>query len=264
MEQWMDLVDRVVIVTGGSSGIGRAICNSLSRLGAKVINVDIEPPSEEGSIEFISCDITKKKETEQLAETVYERYGKIDALVNNAGVNRARLLVDTKEPKSKYELSEADYEAMMNVNVKGTVFLSQAVARKMIACKKGVIVNMSSTSGARGSAGQCIYAATKAALNSFTKSLALELGKYGIRVVAVTPGINEKTAMTAADAYMDALAYTRNTTKEAVDNNYEASIPLGRLGKLEEIADLVCYLISDRASYITGTVLNVSGGKTTD
>ena len=123
---------------------------------------------------------------------------------------------------------------------------------------------MSSTSGARGSAGQCIYAATKSALSSFTKSIALELGKYGIRVVAVTPGINEKTAMTSSDAYMDALAYTRNTTKEAVDSNYEASIPLGRLGRLEEVADAVSYLISDRASYITGTVVNVSGGKTTD
>ena len=83
-------------------------------------------------------------------------------------------------------------------------------------------------------------------------------------MVAVTPGINEKTAMTSSDAYMDALAYTRNTTKEAVDSNYEASIPLGRLGRLEEVADAVSYLISDRASYITGTVVNVSGGKTTD
>lgn len=264
MEHWMDLEKRVVIVTGGSNGIGRAICNSLGRLGATVINADITPPGENENMEYISCDITKKDEIEKLVEAVYGRYGRIDALVNNAGVNRARLLVDAKEPCSKYELNEEDYEAMMSVNVKSAVFLSQAVARKMIIHKQGVIINMSSTSGARGSAGQCIYAATKSALSSFTKSIALELGKYGIRVVAVTPGINEKTAMTSSDAYMDALAYTRNTTKEAVDSNYEASIPLGRLGRLEEVADAVSYLISDRASYITGTVVNVSGGKTTD
>lgn len=264
MEQWVELTGRVVIVTGGSNGIGRAICDSLSELGARVINADITPPVKEGGAEYLPCDITKKGETERLVEDVFGRYGRIDALVNNAGVNRARLLVDTKEPGSKYELSETDYEAMMSVNVKSAVFMAQAVARRMIPCKKGVIINMSSTSGVRGSAGQCIYAATKAALSSFTKSIALELGKYGIRVVAVTPGINEKTAMTSADAYMDALAYTRNTTKEAIDSNYEASIPLGRLGRLREVADVVCYLISDRASYITGTVLNVSGGKTTD
>lgn len=264
METWMDVKDRVVIVTGGSSGFGKAICKALHSLGAQVVNADIAAPENEEEAVYFPCDITKKAEAEKLADAVWERFGRIDALVNNAGINRPRLLVDVKEHGSFYELSEAEYEAMMNVDVKSVVFLSQAVARKMIEQKKGVIVNMSSTCGARGSKGQSIYAAAKSAVNSLTKSFALELGGYGIRVVAVTPGIHESTALNSSDAYLDALAYTRGTTRDKIDSNYAASIPLGRVGALSEVADLVCYLISDRASYITGTVINVSGGKTTD
>ncbi len=263
MEDWIDLKGRVVIVTGASSGIGSHIAAGLAKLGAKVVGADLSEPEKGAAAYFVRCDITKRADVERMVETAYARFGRIDALVNNAGVNRPRLLVDAKEAYSKYELSDADYDFMMNVDVRGVVLVSQAVVRKMIG-SGGVIVNISSTSGKPGSQGQSIYAAAKAAVNSLTRSFAKELGRYGIRVVAVTPGIHESTALSSSDAYLDALAYTRGITRDKINDGYVHSIPLGRVGRLDEIVDLVCYLISDRASYITGTVVNVSGGKTTD
>ena len=262
MENWLDIQGRVVIVTGGSNGIGKSIAAGLREAGAITVAADLRPPAD-GAEDYFPCDVTKQADVERLMDAVHSRFGRIDALVNNAGVNRPGLLVDTKQPGSRYEVNEADYALTMDVDVKGVVLASQAAARKMIAANKGVIVNISSTSGQPGSVGQSLYAAAKAAVNSLTRSWGKELGKYGIRVVAVTPGIHEKTLLNSSDAYLDALAYTRGKTRDQVDDNYTSSIPLGRVGTLSEIADLVCYLISDRASYITGTVVNVSGGKTT-
>lgn len=125
---------------------------------------------------------------------------------------------------------------------------------------KGVIINISSESGMEGSVGQSLYSATKGAVNSYTRSWAKELGKFGIRVVGVAPGINEKTGLTTPE-YNKALAYTRNISVDQLDYGYEKSIPLGRVGKLDEIAYLVSFLASDKASYITGTVINITGGK---
>lgn len=262
MEDWLGLRERVIIVTGGSSGFGRAICRELDALGAQVVNADISAP-EQVIGTYIHCDVTKQEDIDSLVGAVCARYGRIDGLVNNAGINRPGLLIDEAHPQCRRELTRTDFDRTMDIDLKGVLFLSQAAARKMAAQGKGVIVNISSTCGARGSKGQSIYAAAKAAVNSVTRSLALELGKYGIRVVAVTPGIHEPTAL-SSPAYLDALAYTRGTTAERIDSNYADSIPLGRVGKLTEVADAVCYLLSDRASYITGTILNVSGGKTTD
>jgi len=151
---------------------------------------------------------------------------------------------------------------MVAINQKGAFLCAQAAAREMIKQKSGVIINMSSESGLEGSEGQSCYTATKAALYSFTRSWAKELGKYGIRVVAVAPGILEKTGL-RTEAYEEALAYTRGITVEQLRIQYEkASVPLGRVGRLQEVADLVCFLASKRASYIHGVTYNITGGKT--
>lgn len=263
MNDWMNLENRVIIVTGGSSGFGATICRQLTGLGALVINADIQPPKEENCGKYFHCDITRQEDIDNLVETVSQKYGKIYGLVNNAGINKPRLLVDADHPENPIEFTREIYRQIMDIDLEAVFFMTQAVARKMIASGGGVIVNFSSTCGSRGSFGISAYAAAKSGVNSLTKSFALELGKYGIRVVAVTPGIHELTGMNGRH-FDEALAYARGTTPDKLNGNYEKSIPLGRPGKLSEVADLVCYLLSDRASYITGTVVNVSGGKTTD
>uniref|UniRef100_UPI0002889D66 SDR family oxidoreductase n=1 Tax=Clostridium arbusti TaxID=1137848 RepID=UPI0002889D66 len=192
-----------------------------------------------------------------------EKFGKVDILVNNAGINIPRLLVDDKEPHGKYELSEAIFDKIVNVNQKGVFFCTQAVARDMVKEGSGVIINMSSESGLEGSEGQSIYAATKNAVNSFTRSWAKELGKKGIRVVGIAPGILEATGLRTIE-YETALAYTRSITVDDLRAGYSktSTTPLGRSGKLTEVADLVCYIASDRASYVHGVTYNVAGGKT--
>ena len=137
-------------------------------------------------------DISSAKEVNHTVAEIIQRFGRIDGLVNNAGVNFPRLLVDEKAPAGQYELNEAAFEKMVNINQKGVFLMSQAVARQMVKQHDGVIVNVSSESGLEGSEGQSCYAATKAALNSFTRSWSKELGKHGIRVVGIAPGILEK------------------------------------------------------------------------
>ena len=194
-----------------------------------------------------------------MVSTVKKTCGKIDFLVNNAGILIPRLLVD---PAGLEEISEEIFDKMVAVNQKGALFCSQAVVREMIKGSiRGVIINVSSESGLEGSQGQSVYASTKAAMYSFTRSWAKELGSHGIRVAGVAPGILETTGL-RTDEYERALAYTRGITVEKLRQSYEqVSIPLRREGKLEEVADVVCFLASDMASYITGTVINISGGK---
>lgn len=211
---------------------------------------------------FWPTDISSASEVNKTVDSIIQRFGRIDGLVNNAGVNFPRLLVDEKAPAGRYELNEAAFEKMVNINQKGVFLMSQAVARKMVKQRNGVIVNVSSESGLEGSEGQSCYAATKAALNSFTRSWSKELGKHGIRVVGVAPGILEKTGLRTPE-YEQALAWTRNITVEQLREGYSKnSIPIGRSGRLSEVADFVCYLLSDRASYITGVTTNIAGGKT--
>jgi sorbitol-6-phosphate 2-dehydrogenase len=149
---------------------------------------------------------------------------------------------------------------MFGVNVKGLFLVAQACARVMLKQGGGVILNMSSESGKEGSQGQSAYSATKGACDSFTRSWAKELGKYNIRVLAVAPGIMEATGL-RTPAYNEALAYTRGVKPENLSTDYSKTIPLGRDGKLDEVGNTVAFLVSDRASYITGTTINVSGGK---
>ncbi|GGJ99046.1 sorbitol-6-phosphate 2-dehydrogenase [Lentibacillus kapialis] len=259
---WIDLNQKIVIVTGGNSGIGKHIVQRLLDNNANVIVADlnVENGKHENGSYTVKCDVTNKESVEAMVDYTVEQFGRVDALVNNAGVNLPRLLVDVKGEQPKYELDESDFDFMTGVNVKGPFLCAQAVSRHMVKQESGVIVNMTSEAGVEGSSGQSCYSASKGALNGFTRSWAKELGKYNIRVVGVAPGINEKTGLTT-DSYNEALAYTRNVSVEELGTNYASSIPLGRVGQLDEIADLANYLVSDHSSYITGTTINISGGK---
>jgi sorbitol-6-phosphate 2-dehydrogenase len=267
----IDLTGKSGIVTGAASGIGKAIVSRLLDAGASVIITDINENQgmtavkeftgiyKYRNISFIKGDISQKPDVEVMIKQAKENYGKVDFLVNNAGILIPRLLVD---PEGKEEITGEIFDRMIAVNQKGSLFCAQAVAREMLKDGvKGIIVNVTSESGLEGSEGQSVYASTKAALYSFTRSWAKELGRYGIRVVGVAPGILESTALRSPE-YERALAYTRGVTVEELRKSYEkVSIPLGRVGTLEEVASVVCFLISDLASYITGTVINISGGK---
>ena len=263
-ENWLNLSNKVVIVTGGASGIGESIVKELLEQGAKVVNADINSgKTENNNLLYVKTDVTKKRDIDNLVEKTIQKFGKIDGLVNNAGINIPKLLVDAKEAGSKYEADEETFDKIANINQKGVFLLGQAVGRILVDQKDGVIINMSSESGIEGSEGQSLYAATKAALNSFTRSWSKELGKHNIRVIGVAPGIMEETGLRTIE-YETALAYTRGINVEQLREGYSktSTIPLNRSGKLNEVADFVCYLLSERASYITGVTYNVAGGKT--
>ena len=266
---WLGLKNKVTIITGAASGIGREIATAFSENGAITVIADISQKGKDvaneltGEALYIQTDVTNARSIERMVEKVMSTYKRIDILINNAGINLPRLLVDSKDPKGKYELHEEEFDRMVSINQKGAYLCAQTVARKMIAKGiKGVIINITSESGLEGSEGQSCYAGTKGALYAFTRSWAKELGKYNIRVVGVAPGILEKTELRTLE-YEKALAYTRGITVDKLRETYKkVAVPLQRVGKLREVADLVCFLASDRANYITGTTYNISGGKT--
>ncbi|KRL06013.1 SDR family oxidoreductase [Liquorilactobacillus oeni] len=262
-EDWLGLSKKVFIVTGGSSGIGAAIIDKLLSLNAIVYNADLKDNGKkEKDLFFVQTDVTSETAVASLVDKVVSDQGKIDGLVNNAGINLPRLLVDAKKPHSKFEFTAENFNKMFSVNVKSVFLLSQAVARQLVKQKDGVIVNMSSEAGLEGSQGQSIYSATKGAINGLTRSWAKELGEFNVRVVGVAPGIMEATGLRTL-AYEEALAYTRHKTVAQIRAGYSSTTttPLGRSGHLYEVADLVAYYLSKRASYITGVTTNVAGGK---
>lgn len=262
---WLGLEGKSIIVTGGASGIGYATVEELLNDGAYVTVCDINPTAPEfnvgnGKLLYVQTDVTNKASIDAMIAQVIATFGKIDVLVNNAGINLPRLLVDEA---GKYELDEAIWDKVMNVNVKGLFLVSQAAARHMVAQKSGVIINMSSESGLEGSEGQSVYSASKGAVNSLTRSWAKELGRRGVRVVGLAPGIMEATGLRTL-SYETALAYTRGITVEQLRAGYAktSTIPLGRAGKLSEVANAVAFLASERSAYIHGVTFNVAGGKT--
>ena len=268
--RWLALEGKAAIVTGGASGIGKAVCHTFAQAGVRVAVADVNEETGKTMLEklkarhggdpiFVATDVTDRRSVEGLVEKTVEAFGRLDILVNNAGINIPRLLVD---PAGKEELTEAIWDKVVAVNQKGLFLCAQSAARQMLkAVSGGVIINMTSESGLEGSEGQSVYAATKGAVYSLTRSWAKDLGKHGIRVVGVAPGILEATAL-RSEEYERALAYTRGITVEQLRASYEkVSIPLGRIGTLEEVADVVAFLASDRAGYIHGTIINVSGGK---
>ncbi|MBQ8342433.1 MAG: SDR family oxidoreductase [Clostridia bacterium] len=265
MNSWLDLEGKSIIVTGAASGIGLACAQELLNDGANVTVCDIAenaPALDEGKgkLLYVRTDVTSKASVDAMIAKVVETFGGIDVIVNNAGINIPRLLVDEG---NQFELDEAVWDKVMNVNVKGLFFCSQAAGRVMLKAGKGVIINMSSECGLEGSEGQSVYAASKNAVNALTRSWAKELGKKNIRVVGVAPGILEATGLRTI-SYETALAYTRGITVDQLRAGYSktGTTPLGRSGKLSEVANLVAFLASDRASYIHGVTINVAGGKT--
>ncbi|MGX7091135.1 SDR family oxidoreductase [Hutsoniella sourekii] len=263
-ENWLGIEGRVYVVTGGSSGIGAAVIEELLNDGAKVVNFDIaEGNASHENLLFVKTDVTSRENVEASVQEVVDKFGTVDGVVNNAGINIPRLLVDPKDPKGQYELSDAEFDKMLAINQKGVYLVAQTVGRILVDKGEGVILNMGSESGLEGSEGQSPYAATKAAVYSYTRSWAKELGKHNVRVVGVAPGILEETGLRTL-AYEESLSYTRGITVDKLREGYSSTstTPLGRSGKLSEVADFVAYLLSDRASYITGVTLNVAGGKT--
>ena len=265
MGSWLNIEGKSIIVTGAASGIGLACAQELLNDGANVTVCDIAenaPALEEGSgkLLYVRTDVTSKASVDAMIAKVLETFGTIDVIVNNAGINIPRLLVDEG---NQYELDEAVWDKVMNVNVKGLFLCSQAAGRVMVKNGGGVIINMSSECGLEGSEGQSVYAASKNAVNALTRSWAKELGKKNIRVVGVAPGILEATGLRTI-SYETALAYTRGITVDQLRAGYSktGTTPLGRSGKLSEVANLVAFLASDRSSYIHGVTINVAGGKT--
>ncbi|WP_187329021.1 SDR family oxidoreductase [Liquorilactobacillus oeni] len=263
MMDWLNLTDKTFIVTGGSSGIGEAIIKELLHDGANVVNADLKKGDfENDHLHFVETDVTSAKQVDNVVQEAVKTFGSLAGVVNNAGINLPRLLVDLSAPKGKYELDENVFEKVFAVNVKSVFLMSQAVGRVLAKNGKGVIVNMSSEAGLEGSQGQSVYAGTKSAINGLGRSWAKELGKYNVRVVGVAPGIMEATGLRTL-SYEQALAYTRGITVEKLREGYKSTTttPLGRSGKLSEVASFVAFLLSDKAGYITGVTVNVAGGK---
>jgi sorbitol-6-phosphate 2-dehydrogenase len=264
LSDWLKISGKVVVVTGGSSGIGKAIVESLLKENVSVINLDIQQGElNNENLLFIKTDVTSRAQVESAVKQGIEKFGTIDGVVNNAGINIPRLLIDPQNPHGEYELSDDIFDKMVAINQKGLFLVAQTVGRILVEKKEGVIINMSSECGLEGSEGQSCYAATKAAVNGFTRSWAKELGKHNVRVVGIAPGIMEETGLRTL-AYETALSYTRGITVEQLRKGYTntSATPMGRSGKLSEVADLVSYYLSDRSSYITGVTTNVAGGKT--
>ena len=266
MNNWLNLERKTVIVTGGASGIGYATVEEFIKDGANVTVCDINPTApefkgaKEGQILYVPTDVTSRESVKNMVAKTVETFGHLDVLVNNAGINIPRLLVDEA---GQYELDDGVWDKVMNVNVKGLFYCSQEAARVMLKQGYGVIVNMSSECGLEGSEGQSVYAASKGAVNALTRSWAKELGKHGIRVVGIAPGILEATGLRTI-SYETALAYTRGITVDQLRAGYSktGTTPLGRSGKLSEVASTVAFMASEQASYIHGVTLNVAGGKT--
>lgn len=234
-------------MTGGSRGIGAAICKLFAEEGARVVSIAKTEKRPDwlcdgdadafNNIEYRSCDVTDPRAVRSLLTDMKQQHGTVDVLVNNAGIEFDGLLAATSEDQMR---------AMFEVNVFGTVFMTQYAVRIMQQRKtEGSIVNISSGVGVTGHAGQSVYAATKGAVISFTKSAAKELAPLGIRVNSVAPGLTD-TGMLA------------NTDERDIAKRI-AAIPFGRLARPDEIAQACLFLASDEASYISGQVLQVDG-----
>jgi 3-oxoacyl-[acyl-carrier protein] reductase len=237
--------DKVVIVTGGAAGIGRATARRFAEAGARVAVWDVkESEGSEGT--FQQVDVTDSAAVEAAVAEVMERWGRIDVLVNNAGILRDAQLVKWKDGQKTGGMSEADFDAVISVNLKGVFLCTQAVAPRMIAQGGGVILNASSVVGLYGNFGQTNYAATKAAVINMTRTWARELGRYNIRVNAVAPGF-------IATEMVQAMP-------EKVLQGMVSHTPLGRMGRPEDIAEAYFWLASDAAGFISGAVLSVDGG----
>ena len=234
----LGLKGKVVIVTGGAAGIGRATVERFRAEGAVAIPWDVtaEP----------RVDVTKREAVERAVDDVARKHGRIDVLVNNAGILRDAQLVKWKDGAVASVMDDAAFDAVINVNLRGVFIATRAVAPHMIKAHSGVILNASSIVGLYGNFGQTNYAATKAGVISFTKTWSRELGKFGIRVNCVAPGF-------IGTEMVKAMPQTVLTTMVS-------RTPLGTLGEPEDIANAYVWLASDAAKFVSGAVLSVDGG----
>lgn len=239
---------KVVFVTGGSRGIGKEVALKYAQNGFNIVTnyvsdkTDVEKLKkefEENNVEalVLKADVSKQEEVEKVVESAIEKFGKIDVLVNNAGITRDNLLMRMKEE---------DFDKVLEINLKGTFLVTKAVTKYMMKKRQGSIINLSSVVGVAGNAGQCNYSASKAGVIGFTKSIAKELASRNIRANAVAPGFIE-TDMT-------------DVLPDSVKENIYNQIPLKRMGTAKEVAELIYFLGTDASSYITGQVINIDGG----
>ena len=244
----MNFTDKTAVVTGGSRGLGRAVCLELAKGGANVVlcyagNASAAEETAQAcqalgaQVLTVKCDVSDAAQVKELMDAALAKFGRIDILVNNAGITRDGLLMTMKEE---------DFDAVTATNLKGTFLCMKAVARQMMRQRCGRIVNLSSVVGPRGNAGQVNYAASKAGVIGMTKSLAKELASRGVTVNAVAPGFID-TDMTAA---------MPEKAREAM----QATIPMGRPGAPEDVAKAVAFFAQPDSAYITGQVLCVDGG----
>ncbi|MBU1404158.1 MAG: 3-oxoacyl-[acyl-carrier-protein] reductase [Proteobacteria bacterium] len=244
----MSLSGKIAVVTGGSRGIGRAICQRLAALGATVIvNYVSNPAAAEetvasiqnagGKAEAVQFNVATSEEIEAAFKKILDAHGRVDILVNNAGITRDGLLMKMKDEQ---------WDEVLNTNLKGVFLCTKAVSRGMMKQRWGRIINITSVIGFAGNAGQANYAAAKAGIVGFTKSVAKELASRGITVNGVAPGY------IVTDMTKD--------LSEEVTNTIKNEIPMGVLGEAEDIAGAVAYLASDDARYVTGQFIHVNGG----
>ncbi len=238
---------KLAIVTGGARGIGREICLELSKQNLRIVIFDVSEEAGQKLIDLITSqggqglslkvDVGSYQEVEQAVKIVIDKFKVVDILVNNAGITHDRLILTMKEE---------DWDQVIRINLKGTFNCLKAVSKYMLRQRYGRIVNISSIIGLRGNAGQANYAASKAGIIALTKSAAREFARRGITVNAVAPGFID-TPMT-------------KRLEPEKQQFFISQIPLGRAGKTKEVANLVSFLISDRAGYITGEVIKIDGG----
>jgi len=243
----MRVKDKVVIITGSGGGIGKETALLFAKEGAKVVVADVNEKGGTETVEnikkaggeafFAKLDVSSRDQIKQVVKDTIAKYGKIDVLINNAGIIQDALVV---------KMTEEQWDKVININLKGPFNCIQAVVEQMINQGSGVIINISSIVALYGNVGQTNYAATKAGLIGMTKTLAKELGKKGIRVNAVAPGFIY-TPMTA-------------TVPEKILELMKEKTPLRRLGKPEDVANTLLFLSSDEASFINGAVISVDGG----
>ncbi len=238
---------KTAIVTGGTRGIGAAVAALLAEHGAAVVvsgrdaarlqNAVQELEERGASVHGVVADAAKREDADRLVEAAKERYGRLDLLVNNAGITRDGLLIRMKDD---------DWDRVMEVNLRGAFLMTRAAAKLMVRQRSGRIINIASTAGVMGNPGQANYSAAKAGLIGFTKATARELAHWGVLVNAVAPGLIETDMAAAIPA----------EAREAL----LAQVPLKRIGSAREVAEMVGFLAGDGAAYVTGQVFHVNGG----